>query len=73
MTPPCPNCGCIYSEGPADNAGWRSVSIASSSIFQSLPDGTIFHGEEYYCQRCNHRWRVPYRRGIEDDLRTEEY
>lgn len=71
MTPPCPNCGVIYSEGPPVN-GWRSVSIASTAIFQANPDGTAFHGEEYCCQRCHHRWRVPYRRGIEDDLANEE-
>ena len=69
MTPPCPNCGTIYSEGPLDEHGWRPTSIASTVIFAAAPTGQqSFWGQEHYCQKCRHRWRVPYRKGIEDDL-----
>lgn len=58
MTPPCPNCGTIYSEGPEVN-GWCSVSIADSVVFEDKLDGSpAFWGHEYYCTRCNERWRV---------------
>lgn len=57
-TPPCPNCGTVYYEGPVDDAGWRSVSIASSVIFESATDGATFTGHEFYCVKCRHRWRV---------------
>lgn len=60
MTPPCPNCGTVYFEGPVDDAGWRSVSIASSVIFEDKLDGSQpFWGHEFFCQKCQTRWRVP--------------
>lgn len=60
-TPPCPNCGTVYFEGPVDSGGWRSVSIASTVIFESGTDGSTFSGHEFYCTRCRHRWRVAVR------------
>ena len=39
MTPPCPNCGTIYSEGPEVN-GWRTQSISESVIFEDKLDGS---------------------------------
>lgn len=59
MTPPCPNCGTVYSLGPVDQQGWRKISIASTVIFEDTRDGSKpFWGEEFFCNKCHHRWKV---------------
>ena len=60
MTPPCPNCGTIYSEGPPDDAGWRTTSIYATTIWDSGDTRRpAFFGVEYVCCKCAHTWRVP--------------
>ena len=58
MTPPCPNCGTIFTA--ARSPDWRNqpVSIETFEIDNRAHDRDPFVGVEHRCNKCRHRWRV---------------
>lgn len=67
VTPPCPNCGTIFT--PGRSPAWHNTPV-------SIDTFDLAHGVEYRCNKCRHRWLSPhsttYRYHLPEDLTRDE-